>query len=322
MKVVSTMKSNKKKTTILKEIFNSPKSEIMPMGVLPIHAQMAERAGFEAFEISGGMSSWWLGGVADVGVMTRTEVIDNARRVVQSVDIPVFCDADTGFGGIQNVHMTVKEFIAAGVAGIHIEDQLDPKKAGGQAGIALVSDDEAIGRFRIACDTRDEIDPDFVIVARTDGYAVGGVEEALRRGMLYRKETNVDVIFYEGIRSWKEIKYLLEETPGPAYCIPSRHAGPAPSVDELTKMGQSINVVPFIGPGVQEVWNLLLKIKNTGEVAPYDEYLNKTFALEGTEEFVGYGDVFIKPSYEDVRKIEEKYLPADMQRDYEGTIHD
>ncbi|WP_203557009.1 isocitrate lyase/PEP mutase family protein [Bacillus sp. B15-48] len=316
------MKSRKKKTTRLKEIFNSPKTELMPFGVLPIHAQMAERAGFESFHISGGMSSWWLGGVPDVGLMTRTEVINNARRIVQSVDIPVYCDADTGYGGIQNVQLTVKEFIDAGIAGIHIEDQLDPKKAGGQAGIAIVSDEEAIGRLRCACDTRDGIDPDFVITARTDGYAVGGVEEALRRGKLYRKETNVDVIFYEGIRSWEEVEYLLRETPGPAYCIASRHAGRTPSVEELTRMGQAINIVPFLQPGVQDAWKLLLKVKKSGELAPYDEYMEECFALEGTEEFVGYGDIFVKPSYEDVRKTEEKYLPENMRRDYEGTIHD
>jgi methylisocitrate lyase len=104
----------------------------MPFGVLPIHAQIGEAPGFGAFHISGGMASWWLNGMPDVGLMTRTEVIANARRIVQSVDIPVYCDADTGYGGIQNVRQTVREFIEAGVAGIHIEDQLDPKKAGGR----------------------------------------------------------------------------------------------------------------------------------------------------------------------------------------------
>lgn len=295
----------------------------MPFGVLPIHAQMAEAAGFGAFYVSGGMSSWWLAGLPDVGIMTRTEVIENARRIAQSVDIPVYCDADTGYGGIQNVRQTVKDFYHAGIAGIHIEDQLDPKKAGGQAGIALVSDEEAIGRLRCACAARDELDKDFVITARTDGYgaAGGGVEEALRRGLLYRKETDVDVIFYEGIRTWEEVRYLLKNTPGPAYCIASVHAGPAPSIAEMTEMGQAINIFPFILPGVQETWKLLLKVRDAGEFAPYDEYIRSIFALAGTEEYVGWGDRFVKPSYAQVRELEEAYLPKNMQRDY-NTIHD
>lgn len=171
----------------------------MPFGVLPIHAQMAERAGFEAFEISGGMTSWWIGGAADVGLLTLTEMTQHAARVARSVDIPVYCDADTGYGGVMNVRRTVHEFIWSGIAGIHLEDQEEPKKAGGQSGIALVSDAEAIGRFTAATDARDELDEDFVIVARTDGYgaAGGGLKEAIRRGQLYRKETAVDVIFYE-----------------------------------------------------------------------------------------------------------------------------
>ncbi|NGP09467.1 isocitrate lyase/PEP mutase family protein [Rhodococcus sp. 14C212] len=311
-----------KKTTRLRRIFESDRTELMPFGVMPIHAQMAERAGFESFHISGGMTSWW-NGLPDVGLMTRTEIIDAARRIVQSVDIPVYCDADTGYGGIQNVRKTVQDFIATGVAGIHLEDQRDPKKAGGQAGIAIVSDEEAIGRLRAAVEARDQLDPDFVITARTDGYAAagGGLEEALRRGKLYREETGVDVIFYEGIRSWDEARYLLTETPGPAYVIASRHAGPTPSVAELSQMRQAISIVPFIIPGVQELWKLLLKVRDSGELNPIDEYLDHLFELEGTEEFVGWGDAFVKPSYQDVRGLEERFLPSDQQRDY-NTIHD
>lgn len=318
------MTGSPKKTTRLKEIFYSPTTELMPFGVLPIHAQMAERLGFSCFHISGGMGAWWINGEPDVGLMTRTEIIDNARRIVNSVDIPVYCDADTGYGGIQNVRKTVQEFIRAGVAGIHIEDQLDPKKAGGSAGIALVSDEEAIGRLRAACEARDELDPDFVITARTDGYGAGGggLAEAARRGKLYREKTGVDVVFFEGIRSWDEVRHLNSEVSGPTYCIASRHAGPHPTVAELSQMGQTINVVPFILPGVQEVWNLLLAVKNSGEMAPFDQYQAGCFAREGTEEYVGYGDGFAKPNYAQVRALEEKFLPQTMQRDYEGSIHD
>lgn len=317
------MSGSNKKSTRLKEIFYSPKTELMPFGVLPIHAQMAEKAGFSCFHISGGMGAWWLNGEPDVGLMTRTEIVDNARRIANSVDIPIYCDADTGYGGIQNVRKTVQEYIRAGLAGLHIEDQLDPKKAGGSAGIALVSDEEAIGRLRAACEARDELDPDFVITARTDGYGAGGggLAEAARRGKLYREQTGVDVVFFEGIRTWEEVRYLNTAVSGPTYCIASRHAGPHPSIADLSDMQQTINIVPFILPGVQEVWNLLLEVRDKGEMAPYDAYLNHVFAQQG-DQLVGYGDGFAKPNYAKVRELEEKFLPRSMQRDYEGSIHD
>lgn len=309
-----------RRTTRLKRIFESPNTELMPFGVMPIHAQMAERAGFGAFYISGGLTAWWYG-MPDVGLVTRTEVVDLARRIVQSVDIPVYCDADTGYGGIHNVRKTVQEFVAAGVAGIHIEDQREPKKTGGYAGVEIVSDEEAIGRLRAACEARDELDPDFVITARTDAYgaAGGGLEEALRRGALYKQETGVDVIFYEGIRTWEESRRLLAETPGPAYVIASRQAGRTPSVAELSAMGQAINIVQFAVPALPETWKLLLKVKNTGELAPVDEYIEELFAEQDTEEFIGKGDAFVQPTYEQVRQLEQRFLPADQQRDYEGT---
>jgi methylisocitrate lyase len=314
-----------KKTTQLRRIFESRDTTLMPFGVLPMHAQMAQRAGFSAFEVSGGMSAWWLGGVADAGWVTGTEVIEQARAVARSVDIPIYCDADTGYGSAINTRRTTLEFIRAGVAGIHIEDQVEPKKAGGQAGIQIVSDDEAVGRLRAAIDAKNELDPDFVIVARTDAYACegGSLREAIRRGNLYLKSAGADVIFYEGLRSWDEAREALAHTEGPAYVITSRHAGRHPSMAELSEMGQRINIVPFLLPGVQEVWKLLLETAERQDVSAYDDYLEKVFSLSPDDKaFVGYGDRFISPNYADVRAWEEKYLPADKKRDYENTISD
>ncbi|MFI7452778.1 oxaloacetate decarboxylase [Nonomuraea sp. NPDC049714] len=201
------------------------------------------------------MSSWWTDGVADVGWLTMTEVVQQCRTIAGSVDIPIFCDADTGYGSAVNTRRTVQEFIRAGVAGIHIEDQEEPKKVGGQAGIRLVPGSEAIGRLQAAVDARDELDEDFVIVARTDGYGAegGSLEEAIRRGLLYKRETGADVIFYEGLRSWEEVRIALAETLGPAYAIASQHAGPTRPIATLSEWGQAIQVAPFILPGVLEV---------------------------------------------------------------------
>lgn len=315
---------SQKKSTRLKALFTRPETVLMPFGVLPIHAQMAERAGFEAFEVSGGMLSWMIGGYPDVGLLTMTEVVQHCERVARSVDIPVYCDADTGYGaGPANIRRTVHEFIHAGVAGIHIEDQLEPKKAGGQSGIALVSDEEAVGRLRAAVDARNELDEGFVIVARTDGYGAGGggVEEAIRRGRLYLEEAGADVIFYEGFHTWEQVQYALAETPGPAYCLPALSIGRRPSLPELSAMGQSIDILPFVVPGMQEVWNLLLDIRDAGSYAPMDDYFEKIAAFQGTERGIGWGDGFMKPTYDEVRAMEEKYLPTGLQRDYINNVN-
>lgn len=308
-----------RKTTRLKRIFERPETVIMPFGVMPIHAQMAERAGFEAFEISGGMSSHWRG-VPDVGWLTMTEVVAQAKEVARAVDIPVFCDADTGFGGgPANIRRTVLEFIEAGVAGIHIEDQKDPKKAGGRSGIELVADGEAIGRLNAAVDARNELDPDFVIVARTDGYgaAGGGLDEAIRRGLLYREETGVDVIFYEGLHTWEQIRTALKATPGPAYAIPNNAIGRRPTLAALSAMGQSIDILPFALPGVHEVWRLLCAVKDSNSYAPMDEYLEKIKESEGTEQYQGWGGgLFAHPTYDRIQEWERRFLPPAQQRNY------
>jgi len=297
----------------LRALFESNETTLMPFGVLPLHARMAQQAGFSAFEVSGGYSSFWLAGMADVGYLTMTEVVESAARVARAVDIPVFCDADTGYGGPVNVQRTTRAFIDAGVAGIHLEDQAEPKKAGGRSGIRLVSDAEAIGRFTAAVEERDRVDPDFVLVGRTDGYGAvdgGGLDEAIRRGRLYREETGVDVIFYEGLRTWAEIETALRETPGPAYAIPHRDAGPTPSVAELTHMGQSIQIVPFLLPGVHEVWNLLRAVADSGELKPVDDYRAHVESFRGTEAWVGAGEALLAITYDDVADLEARLAPA------------
>lgn len=210
------------------------------------------------------------------------------------------------------------EFIKAGIAGIHIEDQREPKKSGGLSGIEMVSDEEAIGRLNAAVDARDELDPDFVIVARTDGFGEGGgsLDEAIRRGRLYREKTKVDVIFYEGLKTWEQIERALRETPGPAYVIPHPTIAPRPSMAKLSAMGQSIDILPFILPGIHEVWQLLVEVKRSGEYTAMDRYVQKMHSLKGTDDYVGWGDKWAKPTYAQVRELEEKHLPADQQRDY------
>ena len=126
-----------RKTIRLKELFESPKMFILAGGANPLQAQLAEMVGFEAFYMSGANTAAHLIGWPDVGVITMREMVDNAQRIVMAVNIPVFSDSDTGYGNAVQVYRTVQEFIQAGVAGIHIEDQESPKKSGSMAGRRL-----------------------------------------------------------------------------------------------------------------------------------------------------------------------------------------
>lgn len=305
----------------LRAVFESEKTELLPLGSVPIHAQMAQHAGFGAFQLSGGASAWWQG-ISDVGWLTMTEVVDLARRTVRAADIPIYCDGDTGYGAPLNVQRTVLEFIDAGVAGIHIEDQREPKKSGGVAGVELVSDAEAIGRLNAACDARDKLDQDFVIVARTDGYgaAGGGLDEAIRRAQLYKAETGADVIFYEGLHTWEQAEIALKETPGPAYVVGVPMIGTR-TVAEMTAMGQAVQSLPVFLPGVREVYHFMVDAIESGEATGFPEYLQKVNDDAGTKYDIGWGAMFGRPSSEEVRRIEQKYLPKDAQRDYESSAH-
>lgn len=296
----------------LRAIFSSPETTLVPFGSMPYEAIMAEKLGFSAFQISGAATSS-LYGYPDAGFLTMTEMVDHARRVARVVDIPVFCDADAGYGGMINMARATSEFIGAGVAGIHIEDQEEPKKSGAAAGRRLVSDAEAIGRLTAATDMRDRLDPDFAIVARTDarGAAGGSLKEAIRRGQLYREETGADVIFYEGLASWDECREALAATEGPAFCIASSAtAGPTPPVAELSAMKQSINILRFAFPlSMYASWRLLSDVQRTGELAPVDRAFEEMDPNFDRNAFLVY-------SYDEVRQLEEKYTPDGARRDY------
>src|ERR671923_683480 len=133
-----------------------------------------------------------------MGFLTQTEVTRIASMVASAVGIPIIADADDGYGNALSTMRTVQEYVKTGVAGIHLEDQVFPKRCGHIAGKTVVSFEEALGKYRAAVDTRNRLDPDFVIIARTDAYgAVGGsLEEAIRRGRAYA-DAGVDLVWPE-----------------------------------------------------------------------------------------------------------------------------
>jgi isocitrate lyase len=163
----------------------------------PLGAQLAERVGMKSVYLSGysmAMANGW----PDMGFLTQTEVTRIASMVASATRLPIIADADDGYGNALSTIRTVQEFAKTGAAGIHLEDQRFPKRCGHIAGKTIVPFEEALGKYRAALDTRDRLDPDFVIIARTDAYgAVGGsLEEAIRRGRAYA-DAGVDLVWCE-----------------------------------------------------------------------------------------------------------------------------
>ncbi|MDP6829334.1 MAG: isocitrate lyase/PEP mutase family protein [Alphaproteobacteria bacterium] len=202
-----------------------------------LSARIAEAAGFKAIAMSGYAVSVSLLGKPDVGLITLTETVRMCRYICNAVEIPVMVDADTGYGNAINVMRTVDEIINAGAGGLFIEDQVDPKRCGHVAGKQLVSIEEAAGKIRAADKVRREMDPDVILMARTDGRgALGGsFQESLDRAKAYA-DAGADIIFPEGLISEEEIAAMVEALDVP---ISYNRTGVSPmlSLVELEKLG-------------------------------------------------------------------------------------
>src|SRR5262245_33708451 len=156
-------------------------------------AKVLERAGFPAVYMTGYGTSLALLGMPDAGLATMTEMHLNARYVANAVRIPVIADADNGYGNAINVIRTVREYAQTGVAAIHLEDQVIPKRCGHVAGRRVISTEEAVGKIRAADRARREVDPDFVVIARTDarGAHQGSLDDAIRRANAYLRRAPI-----------------------------------------------------------------------------------------------------------------------------------
>jgi methylisocitrate lyase len=194
-------------------------------------ARMAERLGFSAIYLSGGALSA-AAGVPDVGLLTATEFVAEARTIAQASALPLLCDADTGFGEALNVERTVRLFEGAGVAGIHLEDQEMPKRCGHLSGKSLVAPEEMAAKIRAAVAARR--DPDFVVIARTDARGVGDFAEAVRRARLY-VDAGADGIFPEALETAEEFAGFAREVRAPLLANMTEF-GKSPNLD-FAKLG-------------------------------------------------------------------------------------
>ncbi len=175
-------------------------------------ARQVERAGFDAVYISGAGLANSTAGVPDIGLLTSTEVTQLAGYIANAVKIPAIVDADTGFGGAENVARTIREFERTGLAGCHIEDQEFPKRCGHLAGKEIVDVDEMIAKIKAALRARR--DPEFLIIARTDARAVEDFDSTVKRARSY-VEAGADGIFPEALQSAEEFKAFAREIKAP-----------------------------------------------------------------------------------------------------------
>lgn len=209
-----------------------------------LSARIAEAAGFSAVYMTGFGSSAGLLGRPDVGLLTGTEMIENARRMVQAVAIPVIADADTGYGNPLNVIRTVQLYESTGVAGIHIEDQVAPKKCGHMGGKQVVPAEEMVQKLRAAVHARR--DPDMVIIARTDARAVLGLAEAIHRGKLYA-EAGADMLFIEAPESDAECQQVGEAFPNTPLLFNWADSGKTPPLplQRIKALGYRLVIYPI-----------------------------------------------------------------------------
>jgi 2,3-dimethylmalate lyase len=228
----------------LRELFGAGEMVLAPGCYDALGARLVEEAGFSAAYMTGFGSAASRLGRPDIGLMSMPEMVDNARRIVEAVDIPVVADADTGYGNSINVIRTVREYEAAGVAAIHLEDQVMPKKCGHMEGKHVVGVDEMAAKVGAAVAARRS--PDFLIIARTDARAVEGLDGALARARRYR-EAGADVLFVEAPQSVSEIEAVAKAFPDVPLLFNYAEGGktPAVSYDFLRELGFSLVIFPL-----------------------------------------------------------------------------
>lgn len=208
-----------------------------------ITATLINQAGFSAVYMTGAGTSATLG-FPDFGLLTMTEMVQNASRIASTVDIPLIADADTGYGNELNVVRMIREYERAGVAAIHMEDQEFPKKCGHLDNKKIIPAEEFVAKIRAAADAR--TDPDFLIIARTDARAVVDLDEAVRRANL-ALEAGADMAFVEAPRTLEEVAAVPKMVNGPCLLNVVRR-GKTPDIElgDAEAMGYKLAILPTL----------------------------------------------------------------------------
>ena len=301
-------------TTRLRALLKEPAPLILPGCFNAMSARILEHAGFPALYMSGYGTSLNLLGLPDAGLITLTEMALNAKLIASAVRAPLIADADTGFGNAINVVRTVEEYIRAGVAGMHLEDQVAPKRCGHVAGREVIARDEAVLKIRAACQTRDALDPDFVIIARTDarGAHGGSMEEAITRANAFL-DAGADLAFVEGPKDKEEVAHICQAVKGPVF-YNMTGISPRFTAEEMAAIGIRACILPgaAMRATIMAIHDFATTLKAEGPMAEaaYDARF-KQHPMGNLHGFAGF---------DRIREMEAKFLPAEAAEKYQGGL--
>ena len=267
-----------------------------------LSARLVQEAGFDAAYLSGGAVARSMG-IPDIGFVTMSETIERAAQVIAAINIPIIADADTGYGNAVNLVRTVREFERVGVAAIHIEDQITPKRCGHLDGKEVISLAEMEKKLEAALATR--TDPDFGIIARTDARGVNGLDDAIERGRAFAR-LGVDALFIEAPQSEEELAEIPRRLPDVPLLVNVFKGGKTPMlpVQRLQEMGYRIAIYPSETQraAIHAMRTALTTLKRDGTTESIDETLT---TFKERDRVVGL---------DDWQRIERSYLTVDTDR--------
>jgi 2,3-dimethylmalate lyase len=305
-----------KKTSLLRRAIMERRAVVAPGCHDALSAKVIEKCGFETIQISGYGLAGSLLGKPDVGLVQMKDILDLSWNIVQAVAVPVMADIDTGGGNAVNAVWVTARLIEMGLAGMNIEDQVFPKRCGHMSGKEVIGAEEMAGKIHACARTRDRLDPDFVINARTDVVSIMGLDEAIRRANLYF-DAGADMSFIDGIKTKRDIERAVREIRGPLSVnlmdgISGMKTELIP-VPELARMGVGRVSIPVASVMVahRALMNFFTALKDsptgilpgqTQWVASFEEYTD----------FVGL---------KEYRALEDEYLPREQIRSkYKDTV--
>jgi 2-methylisocitrate lyase-like PEP mutase family enzyme len=301
-------------TTRLRSLLATGEPLFVPGCYNALTARILEHAGFPAVYMTGYGTSLALLGLPDAGLATMSEMHLNARYIANAVGVPVIADADNGYGNAINVIRTVREYIQTGVAGIHVEDQVVPKRCGHVAGRQVIPLEEAVGKYRAADQVRRDLDPDFVLIARTDarGAHGGSLDEAIRRANAYL-EAGADLAFVEGPTSLDEVRRICREVRGPVF-YNQTGVSPRLTLEQMRELRIAVTIAPgaILRLTVQAVHDFAVALKQRGPAAE----------AEFSEKFRGHplGDLHTFAGFDRIREWEEQFLPREELEKYADSV--
>ena len=306
--------SSTRPTQRLRTLLREGKTLFVPGCYNAMSARVLDKVGFPAIYMTGYGTSLSLLGMPDAGLATMSEMLLNARYIANAVSVPVIADADNGYGNAINVMRCVREYIQSGVAAMHIEDQVAPKRCGHVAGREVIPLAEAVGKYRAADAVRRELDPDFVLIARTDarGAHGGTLDEAISRANAYL-DAGADMAFVEGPTDVGEVERICREVRGPVF-YNMTGVSPRFTIAEMRALGIAVCISPnaMLRSALAAMHDLAAQMRAEGPAA-------ETRFMEGFRRHP-LGDLHTFAGFDQIRAWEREYLGEEAMQKYADSV--